>query len=53
MAMNINLRSGTVWNPAVWQIVNSNAESYSLHLQDEEGEDGGQTMASHLTRAQS
>jgi hypothetical protein len=29
MAMNINLRSGTVWNPAVWQVVNNTAENHT------------------------
>jgi len=29
MAMNINLRSGTVWNPAVWQRVNT-AENHTV-----------------------
>jgi hypothetical protein len=29
MAMNINLRSGSVWNPAVWQIVNNTVENHT------------------------
>jgi len=29
MPTNITLRSGNVWNPAVWQIVNRTAENHN------------------------